>query len=120
VKDTDTNGVVDTGANLTTVSKIQAANFPRCQQYRWQVATGIYDIGNLIRIKEPGLSFHVKVKAGKQTTAGTAATGAASEQGDLPHSDPVLRIHDILVWIRIRMRGSMPLTNGSGSFSFHH
>ncbi len=29
---------------------------------------------------------------------------------------PVLRIHDILVWIRIRIwiRGSMPLTNGSG------
>ncbi len=29
----------------------------------------------------------------------------------------VLRIHDILVWIRIRIwiRGSMPLTNGSGS-----
>jgi hypothetical protein len=27
----------------------------------------------------------------------------------------VLRIHDILVWIRIR--GSMPLTNGSGSGS---
>jgi hypothetical protein len=30
----------------------------------------------------------------------------------------VLRIHDILVWIRIR--GSMPLTNGSGSFYFRH
>jgi hypothetical protein len=34
----------------------------------------------------------------------------------------VLRIHDILVWIRIR--GSMPLTDGSGcgsgSFYFHH
>jgi hypothetical protein len=30
----------------------------------------------------------------------------------------VLRIRDILVWIRIR--GSMPLTNGSGSFYFHH
>ncbi len=28
----------------------------------------------------------------------------------------VLRIHNILVWIRIR--GSMPLTNGSGSFCF--
>jgi hypothetical protein len=28
---------------------------------------------------------------------------------------PVFRIHDILVWIRIRIRGSMPLTNGSGS-----
>jgi hypothetical protein len=27
----------------------------------------------------------------------------------------VLRIHDILGWIRIRIRGSMPLTNGSGS-----
>ncbi len=27
---------------------------------------------------------------------------------------PVLRIHDILVWIRIRTRGSIPLTNGSG------
>jgi hypothetical protein len=27
----------------------------------------------------------------------------------------VLRIHDILGWIRIRIRGFMPLTNGSGS-----
>jgi hypothetical protein len=36
------------------------------------------------------------------------------------YSLPVLRIHDILVCIRIR--GSMPLTNGSGSgsFYFHH
>ncbi len=35
----------------------------------------------------------------------------------LEHFFPVLRIHDILVWIRIRIqiRGSMPLTNGSGS-----
>jgi hypothetical protein len=38
----------------------------------------------------------------------------------------VFRIHNILVWIRIRIliRGSMPLTNGSGSgvgsFYFHH
>ncbi len=30
---------------------------------------------------------------------------------------PVLRIHAILGWIRIRIRGSMPLTNGSGSGS---
>jgi hypothetical protein len=28
----------------------------------------------------------------------------------------VLRIHDILMWIRIRIRGSMPLTNGSVSW----
>jgi hypothetical protein len=27
---------------------------------------------------------------------------------------PVLRIHDILVWIRIRIRGSMLLTTESG------
>jgi hypothetical protein len=37
----------------------------------------------------------------------------------------VLRIHDILVWIHdilvwIQIRGSMPLTNGSGSFNFYH
>jgi hypothetical protein len=30
----------------------------------------------------------------------------------------VLQIHDILGWIRIRIRGSMPLTNGSGSCYF--
>ncbi len=31
---------------------------------------------------------------------------------------PVFRINDILVWIRIWIRGSMPLTNGSGSSYF--
>jgi hypothetical protein len=31
----------------------------------------------------------------------------------------VLRIHDFLVWIRIRIRGSIPLANGSGSGSFY-
>jgi hypothetical protein len=36
----------------------------------------------------------------------------------LEYQYAVLRIHDILVWIRIR--GSMPLTNGSGAFYFHH
>ncbi len=33
------------------------------------------------------------------------------------HYLTVLRIHDISVWIRIWIRGSMPLTNGSGSGS---
>ncbi len=35
---------------------------------------------------------------------------------------PVLRIHDISLWVRIQIRGSMPPTNGfgSGSFYFHH
>ncbi len=36
----------------------------------------------------------------------------------ISQSLPVLRIHDILVSIRIR--GYMPLTNGSGSCYFHH
>jgi hypothetical protein len=36
--------------------------------------------------------------------------------GDLKKA--VLGIHDILGWIRIRIRGSMPLTNGSGSGSW--
>ncbi len=35
----------------------------------------------------------------------------------LSNCQTVLRIHDILVWIRIR--GSMPLTNGSRSGSFY-
>ncbi len=35
-----------------------------------------------------------------------------------PAFPSVLRIHDILVSIRIRIRGSMPLTNGSGSGFF--
>jgi hypothetical protein len=35
-----------------------------------------------------------------------------------PMVQSVLRIHDILVWIRIR--GSMRLTDGSGSFYFHY
>jgi hypothetical protein len=38
--------------------------------------------------------------------------------------EAVFRIHDILVWIRIRICGSMPLTNGfgcgSGSCYFRH
>ncbi len=38
--------------------------------------------------------------------------------GALPHilayQKAVLRIHDILGWIRIQIRESMPLTNGSG------
>ncbi len=38
-------------------------------------------------------------------------------EGDKLMFLPVLRIHDILGWIRIRIHGSMPLTNGSGSGS---
>ncbi len=50
--------------------------------------------------------------------------GYRHSDGDLDYFLLVLRIHDILV--RIRIRGSMPLTNGSGSgfgsgsFYCHH
>ncbi len=55
-----------------------------------------------------------------------ASSWRAGASLQLSHSLAVLRIHDILVWIRIRIRGSMPLTNGSGSgcgsgsFYCHH
>jgi hypothetical protein len=51
-----------------------------------------------------------------------AEEGAGGGQQAAEDFQAVLRIHDILLWIRIRIRGSMPLTNGSGSglFSFHH
>ncbi len=61
-----------------------------------------------------------------QQTAGACAQVGKTERGrhrvdaafsvptDQPLKISVLRIHDILVWIRIRIRGSMPLTNGSG------
>ena len=39
--------------------------------------------------------------------------GCVAHSNDLIDQRPVLRIHDILGWIRIRILGSMPLTNGS-------
>jgi hypothetical protein len=51
-----------------------------------------------------------------------AEEGAGGGQQAAEDLQAVLRIHYILLWIRIRIRGSMPLTNGfgSGSFYFHH
>jgi hypothetical protein len=43
----------------------------------------------------------------------TSKPRPAAEQG-IHVLPPVLRIHDILGWIRIRILGSMTLTNGSG------
>ncbi len=50
------------------------------------------------------------------------ATERTAKMGTTPGTVPVLRIHDILVWIRIRIwiRGSMPLTSGSGYCYFRH
>jgi hypothetical protein len=54
-----------------------------------------------------------------QTSVEQLTAELATERGIcLP---PVFRIRAILVWIRIRIRGSMPLTNnGSGSGYFRH
>jgi hypothetical protein len=45
-----------------------------------------------------------------------------SQEGEVGWPQEMLCIHDILVRIRIRVwiRGSMPLTNGSGSCYFRH
>jgi hypothetical protein len=43
-----------------------------------------------------------------------------STKQSLKQLKAVLRIHDILLWIRIRIRGSMPLTNGFGFCYFRH
>ncbi len=68
--------------------------------------------------------------SGRQETGHHMRRHERLSQGDRPEESqnqhqecwyalcPVLRIHDILVWIRIR--GSMPLTNGSGSCYFLH
>ncbi len=48
----------------------------------------------------------------------TLLLGQCREQIAYSMKEPVLQIHDILGWIRIR--GSMPLTNGSGSCDFRH
>ncbi len=54
------------------------------------------------------------------TPGGGEAVEAPVSQVKVPVLEPVLRIHDILVLIPVRTRGSMPLTNGSGSCSFRH
>ncbi len=64
-------------------------------------------------------SFHEMVVAGEENTD-------KQDQARCLYIPPlttgfpesVLRIHDTLGWIRIRIRGSMPLTNGSGSGSW--
>jgi hypothetical protein len=53
----------------------------------------------------------------ERTARERRAVLAAVERAQV--AQPVFRIHDILVWIRIRIRGSMPLTNGSGSGTFY-
>jgi hypothetical protein len=56
----------------------------------------------------------VRAAAAAGLAALSSSLGLAQVRG------AVLRIHDILGWVRIRIRGSMPLTNGSGSCYFRH
>ncbi len=70
--------------------------------------------------KKDFLTSHQRVLQREQTVhrlSGLAGT-SYTVKPLFPMNDfkkPVLRIHDIFVWIRIGIRGSMPLTNGSGS-----
>ncbi len=60
----------------------------------------------------PGLPHHDG--RGEAMERCPAASKAAPTSWLIVYSS-VFRIHVILVWIRIRIRGSMPLTTGSGS-----
>jgi hypothetical protein len=68
-----------------------------------------------------------RVMGGEEGRASSATTCHKSAGVIHPRDDvqcvlftSVFRIHNILVWIRIRIRGSMPLTNGSVSCYFRH
>jgi hypothetical protein len=53
-----------------------------------------------------------------QPGSSTATPKEKNLRGQFQYFQTVFRIHEILLWIRIR--GSMPLTNGSGSCYFRH
>jgi hypothetical protein len=82
-----------------------------------------------VELEQVGTGHHVEgggLTAVLQPHQGQAPSAAdpGQQPDQLKKKQPVLRIHDILVWIRIWIRGSLPLTNGSGcgsrSFYFHH
>jgi hypothetical protein len=59
------------------------------------------------------MSMNIRLGSVGRSAAGTQ-TRLHLQVGNVVFFRAVLRIHDILVWIRIWIRGSMPLTNGSG------
>jgi hypothetical protein len=93
-------------------------------------------LGTVAKIADEAGTAHARLVAPKVMRTGKRFAALRALEGFVQGGNivgvllevPVLRIHDILVWIRIRMRirGSMPLTNGSGfgsgcgSFYFHH
>ncbi len=78
-------------------------------------------IRELVREPVRGAVSHVHPVRGGQGEE-TPAEGGDGGGGSQVQVSSVLRIRDILVWIRIRnwIRGSMPLTYGSGSCYFRH
>ena len=60
------------------------------------------------------MSMNIRLGSVGRSAAGTQ-TRLHLQVGNVVFFRAVLRIHDILVWIQIWIRGSMPLTNGSKS-----
>jgi hypothetical protein len=68
--------------------------------------------------KEKNLHGQFQYFQKTQPGSSTATPKEKNLRGQFQYFQTVFRIHEILLWIRIR--GSMPLTNGSGSCYFRH
>jgi hypothetical protein len=77
--------------------------------------------GQLVAGNRPVVAQH-QALAGVHTTTPRAEQYSKQKKINIKFQvqKPVFRIHDILVWIRIRMRGSMSKADGSGSCLFRY
>ncbi len=89
----------------TPVEALQQPHSPGLGATRPSPASGIFP--------QPGITAAYRVHFALHHTSHWSAA-----KGFFTPRLAVLRIHDILRWIRIWIRGSMPLTNGSGSCYF--
>ncbi len=92
-------------------------NFLQGELYLFKILSVLPLVSRLLLVKElewaECLVFVLKILQLRAANRCSHPTPRAEQVP--PEYKAVLRIHDILVWIRIRIRGYMPLTNGSGS-----
>ncbi len=80
------------------------------------------DPGSVIKLPNPQHWLWCCTLGNISTELGYNSSAGYMSSFYAPYLVPVLRIDDIMVWIRIRIwiRGSMPLAIGSGSCFFRH